>query len=445
MPQRKALRLAPVELMTARIAEVTGGRLHGSDVAVSGATIDSRAVEPGELFVAVRAGRDGHDFVPAALSAGAAACLCERQVHAPVFVEVADTRQALSALGLHARSQLGDRVVGITGSVGKTSAKDLTASVLQRRWSTWANRQSFNNELGVPLTLLAAPDGTEATVVEMGMRGRGHISDLCALAEPTMGVVTRVAMVHTELLGGIDGVAIAKRELVESLPAHGHAVLNGDDPRVAAMAAHTDATVVTFGHGCHVAAEQVTLDDDLRPRFRLVSDWGSADVVVSARGLHQVSNALAAAAVGLVWDVEPEQVAAGLADARLSPWRMEVARSASGALIINDAYNASPTSTEAALRTLVAVPAARHIAVLGTMAELGEHGDAEHARIARLAADLGVHVVAVAEPAYEVDDLAGDMAAASEAVGALGPDDAVLVKASRSVGLETLAAELLGR
>jgi UDP-N-acetylmuramoyl-tripeptide--D-alanyl-D-alanine ligase len=437
------LRLRPVQLRAAQVAEVTGGTLVGPDVDVSGVSIDSRSVAPGGLFVAVRAERDGHDFVADAVAAGASACLCERDVDAPVSVVVPDTMEALTRLGSHARDRLGDRVVGITGSVGKTSTKDLAASVLRRGYSTWASQRSFNNELGVPLTLLGAPDDTEVTVVEMGMRGLGHITALCDVARPTMGVVTAVQLVHVETVGSLEQVAVAKRELVEALPSHGHAVLNADDPRVAAMAAHTDATVVMFGHGGHVAAEGIVLDDDLRARFHLVSDWGNTDVLVAARGLHQVGNALAAAAVGLVWGVPVEGVAEGLASADLSPWRMEVGTSASGATVINDAYNAGPASMEAALRSLAAVGAHRHIAVLGLMNELGSHSAAEHRRIAEVASSLGIRVIAVAQPEYGVDDLVPDAAAAVELLGPLGPGDAVLVKASRIAGLETLAAALL--
>jgi len=424
------------------VAEAVGGDLCGDDVELDGVTVDSRATAPGNLFVALRAERDGHDFVPDALDAGAAACLVDRPVPAAVSVVVPDTATALRALGVAARGRLGSRVVGITGSVGKTSTKDLAAAVLARRYPTWASARSFNNELGVPLTLLGAPDGTGATVVEMGMRGHGHIAELCDIARPTMGVVTAVAMVHTELVGDLDGVARAKRELVESIDGSGHAVLNAGDPRVVAMAGHTSARVVWFGTGGHVAAEDVSVDDDLRPRFRLVSDWGSADVVVTARGIHQVQNALAAAAVGLVWGVSPEGVADGLATAALSPWRMELSRTTSGAVVINDAYNAGPASMEAALRSLAAVPAHRHIAVLGHMAELGPGGPEEHRRIGEVATALGIRVVAVAEPAYGVGDLVADADAAVEAVSPLDGGDAVLVKASRSAGLEVVAEAL---
>lgn len=434
-----------VRLQASRVAEVTGGALHGHDVEIDGVSVDSRTTAPGNLFVALRAERDGHDFTADALDAGAAALLVDRPVDAPSAVVVPDTTAALLALGTHARSRLGDRVVGITGSVGKTSTKDLVAGVLARSHPTWASARSYNNEIGVPLTLLGAPDGTVSTVVEMGMRGFGHIDALCAVARPTMGVVTSVAMVHTELVGDLDGVARAKRELVEALPASGHAVLNAADARVAAMAAHTDARVVWFGQDGHVSAERVELDEDLRPHFHLVSDWGSVDVSVAARGIHQVSNALAAAAVGLVWDVPLEAVAEGLATAALSPWRMELTRTPAGAVVINDAYNAGPTSMEAALRSLAALPAHRHVAVLGHMAELGPDGPAEHRRIGEVATALGIRVVAVAEPAYGVGDLVDDADAAIAALSPLADGDAVLVKASRAAGLEVVAEALADR
>lgn len=423
---------------------MTGGTVIGPDTDLDGVSIDSRLVAPGALFVAVRAGRDGHDFVADAMAAGASACLVDRRVDAACAIVVDDTASALTRLGAYARSLLGDRVVGITGSVGKTSTKDLAASVLRQAYPTWASVRSFNNELGVPLTLVNAPDDTTATVVEMGMKGLGHITHLCEMATPTMGVVTAVAMVHVENLGGIEAIAVAKRELVEALPAHGYAILNVDDPRVAAMAGHTDAAVVRYGHGGNLTAEHVTLDDDLRARFTLVSDWGDVEVRVAARGLHQVGNALAAAAVGLVWGVPLEAVADGLGAAELSPWRMEVGRTASGAVVINDAYNAGPASMEAALRTLAAVPATRHIAVLGLMTELGEHADDQHRHVAQVAHSLGVRVIAVGQPAYDVDEHVDDIDAAVALLDGVGPGDAVLVKASRAAGFEALAQALTG-
>ena len=296
----------------------------------------------------------------------------------------------------------------------------------------------------MPLTLLEAPDGTEAVVVEMGARGIGHIAELCVVARPTVGIVTRVAAAHTELLGTLDDVARAKGELVEALPAHGTAVLFAGDERVMAMAQRTSARVVPYGPGGEVRAEDVVVDDDLRARFRLTSPWGHADVRLLVHGFHQVENALGAAAVALECGVPVEEVAAGLGEAALSPWRMELATAPSGARILNDAYNANPASTEAALRSLATLPATRRVAVLGVMAELGERSAEDHAAVGALARSLGIRVVAVAAPDYGGEDVA-DPDAALAALGPLGPDDAVLVKGSRVAGLERLAAALLQR
>jgi UDP-N-acetylmuramoyl-tripeptide--D-alanyl-D-alanine ligase len=411
---------------------------------VSGATIDSRQVAAGQLFVPVVAARDGHDFVAAAIAGGAAAYLTSRGPLESVdaaAVEVGDTVGALAAVGRHARTRLPERVVGITGSVGKTSVKDLLAAALGARWRTSASVGSFNNELGVPLTLVNAPDATEALVVEMGARGVGHIAQLCTLASPTVGVVTRVAAVHTEMFGSLEAVAAAKGELVEALPSGGYAILNAGDRFVAAMASRTTAEAVTFGDGGDVRAESAALDDELRPSFRLVSPWGSAPVRLEVRGEHMIDNALAAAASALVCSVPVAGVAEALGAAALSRWRMDLVRMASGALVVNDAYNANPTSMAAALRALARLPARRRIAVLGPMAELGPASDEEHVAVGRLARDLGVDVIGVAAPAYGGTTVSG-VDDVPTALGPLGGGDAVLLKGSRVAGLERLV-ELL--
>ncbi|HEX6238100.1 MAG TPA: UDP-N-acetylmuramoyl-tripeptide--D-alanyl-D-alanine ligase [Acidimicrobiales bacterium] len=441
------------------VARATGGRLSGPDIVVRGVTIDSRRVTGGELFVPIVAARDGHDFVAHALAAGAAGYLTARPAVGGSAVEVDDTMAALTALGVEARDRLaggaGDpparpaggpaagRVVGITGSLGKTSVKDLLRPALAVRWRTWASLGSFNNELGVPLTLTNAPADTEAVIVEMGARTVGDIARLCAVARPTIGVVTRVAAVHSETFGDIGRVERAKGELVEALPADGTAVLNAADPRVAAMASRTSARVVTFGEGGDVRAECITLDDELRPSFRIAGDWGEVNVRLEARGAHMVGNALAAATAALVCGMPIDALPDAFAAAALSPWRMEVVRLPSGAHLINDAYNANPTSMDAALRSLAALPARRRIAVLGYMAELGPGSDEEHRAVARLARDLGLEVLSVGVPAYGTDTVAS-IEEVPAALGDLGPRDAVLVKASRLAGLERLAALLDG-
>ncbi|HET6664697.1 MAG TPA: UDP-N-acetylmuramoyl-tripeptide--D-alanyl-D-alanine ligase [Acidimicrobiales bacterium] len=433
-----------MELSTNEIAKATGGVVSGPDVGVSGATIDSRHVARGQLFVPVVAARDGHDFVADAIAAGAAAYLTSRGPLDGVdatAVEVDDTVAALGAVGRHARTRLPDRVVGITGSVGKTSVKDLLAVALAARWRTSSSVGSFNNELGVPLTLVNAAGDTEALVVELGARGLGHIAALCALAAPTVGVVTRVAAVHTETFGTLEEVASAKGELVEALPDNGHAVLNAGDPLVVAMASRTSAEIVTFGGGGDVRAESVALDDELRPSFRLVSPWGTAAVRLGVRGEHMIDNALAAASAALVCHVSLDAVAAALETAVLSRWRMDLVRLGSGALVVNDAYNANPTSMAAALRSLVRLPARRRVAVLGLMAELGSSSDDEHRAVGATARELGVEVIGVGVPAYGGTTVGG-VAEVPAALGPLGDGDAVLLKGSRVAGLERLMALL---
>ena len=429
-------------LRTSDLASAVGGRLEGPDVTFDGASQDSRAITPGQMFVPIVAERDGHDFIEAALARGATAYLTAGRVPGGSGIVVDDTLVALQAAGRHARSLLPAPVIGITGSVGKTSVKDLLAAVLSERYATAASERSFNNEMGVPLTLLGAPDGTEAVVVEMGARGVGHVAKLCAIASPTIGVVTSVAAVHTELFGTLDDIARAKGELVESLPSDGTAVLFAADLRVAAMAARTSARVITYGEGGEVCAEGIELGDDLLPRFQLVSPWGSTDIALAVRGAHQVANALGAAAAALAAGVDLSAVAAGLGRGSLSPWRMELATAPGGALVLNDAYNANPTSVAAALQSLAALPARRRIAVLGVMAELGANEAGEHAAIGSLARELGIRVISIAAPAYKAEDVP-TIDAALALLNAVGEGDAILVKGSRVAGLERLAAALL--
>ena len=440
------------------IAAATGGRLYGDGFTeVDGVTQDSRDVRPGMLFVPLVADRDGHDFIADAVAGGVSAYLTAREpgLADAAAVQVDDTMGALTALARAARARLGTvPVVGVTGSVGKTTTKDLLAAVLGRDRRVWASTRSFNNEIGVPITLLSAPDDAEALVVEMGARGAGHIAELCRIARPTMGVVTTVGLSHTSELGSLAAVVSAKQELVEALPAAsdgGVAFLNAAVPEVAAMAAATEARVVTFGAGGDVSARSLELDDDLTPRFVLHGPGGEIPVELGARGVHSVENALAAAAVGLELGVSLEEVAAGLARPTLSPLRMELLRTPAGARLLNDCYNANPLSMRAALHALAALPVQRRIAVLGTMAELGDFEAEEHAAIGALAAELDVRVVAVDAPGYSQDPAADvadvesidDALVALSGFGRLGADDAVLVKGSRVAGLERLVERLI--
>ncbi|MFT4126301.1 MAG: UDP-N-acetylmuramoyl-tripeptide--D-alanyl-D-alanine ligase [Gordonia sp. (in: high G+C Gram-positive bacteria)] len=434
-----------MHMQASDIAAAVGGQVIGPDVTVDGATIDSRAVGAGQLFVPIVAARNGHDFIGAAAAAGAGAYLTAEGARAGVdatAITCADTAAGIADLGRFVRRRLPERVVGVTGSVGKTSTKDLLAGALATTYATAASAKSFNNELGLPLTLANAPDDTEAVVVEMGARGVGHIDHLCSIARPTVGIITRVEAVHLEMFGSLAAVAQAKGELIEALPADGIAVLNADHEHVIAMAERSAAPVISYGltPSADVTATDIRLDAELRASFRLHTPWGSAEVALNARGEHQVPNALAAAAAAGGLGVALEAIPAGLSGAALSGLRMEMSTTAAGVTIINDAYNANPTSMAAALQSLARLAAGRRVAVLGTMAELGDDGAAAHHAITALARDLGIEVIAVAETAYgPAAHHVGGVEEAAAAVADLTTGDALLVKGSRVAALERVA------
>ena len=433
-----------VRFRASDVAAATGGRLVGPDVELAGAAFDSRSLRPGELFVALVADRDGHDFVDAAVAAGAPAVLVDRPAPAPTAIEVPDTGVALLDLARWARGRLdrAARVVGVTGSVGKTSTKDLLVVALGASRRVAANPASFNNDQGVPVTILGTDDGTEVLVVEMGMRGFGEIARLCEIARPDVGVVTTVGHAHTERVGGIDGVARAKSEIVTSLGLDGVAVLNADDDRVAAMATRAPGAVVTYGTSVDavVRFSAVELDDLARPRFRVESPWGRFEVALSVSGVHMATNAAAALAVTGAIGADVAAAAEALATVEMSAMRMEIRQAPSGAVIVNDAYNANPTSMRAALEAVARMRADRRIAVLGPMAELDDP-DAAHREVAVVARELGIEVVALGTAAYGIEPVDDPIAA----IGDLGPGDVVLVKASRVARLERVASDLAAR
>jgi UDP-N-acetylmuramoyl-tripeptide--D-alanyl-D-alanine ligase len=433
-----------VRLSARQVADAVGGRVHGPEADVEGASTDSRTLVAGELFVPVVAARDGHDFIVGALDAGAAAYLTARAPSGGTAIEVDDTAGALWDLGRHARARLPGTVIGITGSVGKTTVKDLVAGGVAAGRRTHATPASFNNELGVPLTLLGASDGVEVVVVEMGARFPGDIARLCGLARPTIGVITSIGSAHLAHLGGPEGVRAEKGSLLVDLPASGFAVVNDADcgPEVRSR---TSATVLTFGTTTgDVRATVVGRDDEVRPTVRIDSPWGSGTAALSVRGDHQAVNAAAAVATAVCAGVDFAVALAGVAGAEGSRLRAEIWRAPSGLRVLNDSYNANPTSTAAALHSLARLDAPRRVAVLGEMAELGAGAAAAHQEIGRLARRLGIEVVAVGGAPY------GGVPVASQdealvLVEELPADSVVLVKASRSVGLDRLAERLCGR
>ncbi|QFZ76857.1 UDP-N-acetylmuramoyl-tripeptide--D-alanyl-D-alanine ligase [Streptomyces fagopyri] len=456
-----------IALSLAEIAAVVGGQTHDiPDPApqVTGPVVrDSREVEPGSLFVAFAGERvDGHDFARAVVDAGAAAVLASRPVGVPAIV-VDDVQKALGALARHVVERLGVTLVALTGSAGKTSTKDLIAQVLRSKAPTVFTPGSLNNEIGLPLTALTATEETKYLVLEMGARGIGHIRYLTDLTPPKIGLVLNVGTAHIGEFGGREQIAQAKGELVESLPEDGTAVLNADDPLVRAMASRTKARVVLFGESgeADVRAENVRLTDLGQPAFRLHTPSGCGDVTMRLYGEHHVSNALAAAAVAHELGMSADEIARALSEAgSLSRWRMEVTERPDGVTVVNDAYNANPESMRAALRALVAMGRGRRTwAVLGQMAELGDEALAEHDAIGRLAVRLNVSkLVAVGGReaswlqlgAYNEGSWGEESVHVSDAQAAvdllrseLRPGDVVLVKASRSVGLERVAQALL--
>ncbi|MEU6085980.1 UDP-N-acetylmuramoyl-tripeptide--D-alanyl-D-alanine ligase [Streptomyces sp. NPDC047085] len=456
-----------IALSLAEIAAVVGGQTHDipdPSVQVTGPVVrDSREVVPGSLFAAFVGERvDGHDYARAVVEAGAAAVLASRPVGVPAIV-VEDVQTALGALARHVVQRLGTTLVALTGSAGKTSTKDLVAQVLQRKAPTVFTPGSLNNEIGLPLTALTATEETKFLVLEMGARGIGHISYLTGLTPPRIGLVLNVGTAHIGEFGGREQIAQAKGELVEALPEDGAAILNADDPLVRAMASRTKAKVVLFGESAEadVRAENVRLTDSGQPSFRLHTPSGASDVTMRLYGEHHVSNALAAAAVAHELGMSAEEIATALSEAdTLSRWRMEVTERPDGVTIVNDAYNANPESMRAALRALAAMGKGRRTwAVLGKMAELGDEALAEHDAVGRLAVRLNVSkLVAVGGieaswlqlGAYNEGSWGEESVHVSDAQAAvdllrneLRPGDVVLVKASRSVGLESVAQALI--
>ena len=440
-----------MRIPVADAARAIGARVVGAETVVcDGVSYDSRNLVRENLFVAVVAARDGHDFVADAVAAGCAAVLVSREVaNCPVpQIVVGDTAVALTELGRWARSrfatQVDGRVVGITGSVGKTTTKDFIAAALASRYRVGASEKSLNNDQGMPVTLLNAPDDAEALVLEMGMRGFGEIARLARLARPDIGVVTRVAESHGERVGGIDGVARAKGELVESLPSSGCAVLNADDHRVVAMRGLTDARVFTYGFS--EGADLRIVDAAQRGAdgvdFRYVSRWGDGTCWVAAPGMHMASNAAAALLVAAVAGCELTAAAAALAGTERSPMRMAI-HEVDGRTIIDDSYNASPASIRAALDAMAAIPGSQRVAVLGAMAEI-EHPESQHRSVAHHADALGIDVVAYETNLYGTPRVDGPDAVV-EMVTALPAGSVVLFKASRVVGLDRIVRLLLGR
>jgi UDP-N-acetylmuramoyl-tripeptide--D-alanyl-D-alanine ligase len=455
-------------VQTLTLADVSQGaapcQVHGNapqELAFANVVHDSRLVVPGSLFVALAGERDGLDFVTDAVSRGAsgiigARLLPEERWLAPAggrpvaFVTVDDSLRALQRLARWWRTRQDVEVVGITGSVGKTSTKEVVAGVLSRRFRVLKNEKNYNNEIGLPLTLLQLDGTYQKAVLEMGMYSLGEIRDLCALALPRIGVVTNVGPVHLERLGTIENIARAKSELVTALPSSGLAVLNGDDPRVRAMAGLTPAGSILYGFAedCRVRASEVEPLGLAGVRFTLRALGRESRVTLPLAGRHNVANALAGVAVGLAAGLGWEEVIEGLESLR-SGLRLVVVPGRGGSTVIDDTYNASPASVLAALDLLAQLPEPR-TAILGDMLELGSYEVEGHREVGRRAAQVVQHLVAVGPRARLIGEAASasgltevSYAPDSDAVSYVpGAGEHILVKGSRSMFMEKVVDKL---
>ncbi|GFP22939.1 UDP-N-acetylmuramoyl-tripeptide--D-alanyl-D-alanine ligase [Candidatus Hakubella thermalkaliphila] len=466
------------------LARITEGRVLRGDLSqlILSISTDSRTLQPGDLYVSLRGERfDGHDFIWEAVSRGAMGFLTSRsyaelssgQKGVPgdesaaqsnisstrsqkgdlAIIQVRDCLAALQALAREVRNRSSYRTIGLTGSTGKTSTKDFLKSILAKRFKVWATPKSYNNEVGLPLTILGADSQDEILIAELGMRGEGQIAQLCEILRPDMGIVTRIGPVHLETLGSEDRIARAEGELVEAIPETGLVVLNRDDRWFPSMADKARGRVVSYGMDseAEVRATDIKLDAEARPSFQLVSGDRRTLVKLQVMGEHNVANALAAAALADELGVSMEEIKGGLQGAQLSDMRMEMVR-VDGIRIINDAYNANPMSMKAALKTLSHMgKRARTIALLGDMLELGEKTVYYHREIGREVVEQKIDfLIAMGELSKYIYEAALEAGleqkrallvdsledAAKEIKKILSSGDVLLIKASRAIGLE---------
>lgn len=462
-----------MELRLAQIAEICHGRIvDGSgDLLVTGVAIDSRQVSQGDLFVPIVGERvDGHDYLLDVAAKGGVASFCDQERVSGVetgglaLIAVPSALSAFQELASWYRDQMKAQVVGVTGSVGKTSTKDLITSVLGRQFQVMANKGNLNTEIGLPLTLFDLEPEVEYAVLEMGMRGPGQIQHLAEIAKPLIGVITNVGESHIEILGSKEAIAQAKGELIRCLPQAGWAILNGDDPLVRGQARSTQAQVVYYGLSgaadLKVWADAVSQLADGRVKFRLHVAEEVEEVTLSIPGKHNVLNALAAAGVGHCVGLGIKQIAQGLSLAGLTGMRCEILHSLKGFTVINDTYNACFDSMRAGLDLLASLKKreSRSIAVLGDMLELGTNSQSAHERVGRYAASsgadllitVGQRAVGIAQAAKEAG-LEGNkvfaLSTTKEATDFLKPivgaNDVLLIKGSRGMQMEKIVNALL--
>jgi len=437
-------------LITAsEVASVAHGTLVGLDCEASGIAFDSRTLRHGQAFVALGGEADGHDYLRDAVTAGAPFAIVQRgkSVDALTCVEVDDCDAALTAIGRHCRDRLATtldgRVIGITGSVGKTSTKDLVLAVLRSKYANaHGPEKSLNNDIGVPVTIVNSPDSCEALVLEMGMRGLGEIARLCDVGQPQIGVVTEVGDAHSERVGGIEGVVRAKAELLHSLPQSGIAIVNSDSVNAMKTVHNISARVLTFGSSETAAVRWEIVSSDERGccTVRFTAGDESAVGIVPLPGIHMASNAASAVAVGITCGIGIAQCVEALSNTQSASQRMQWVIGRNGIRILDDSYNANPVSVAAALRTVAETPAKQRYAVLGVMAEV-LHSDLAHQEIAKLCEQLGIELLALETDLYGTGALS--LADVARTLDSHDSNTVVLVKGSRVAAAERVVQVLV--
>ena len=437
-------------IIASEVASVAHGTLVGLDCEASGIAFDSRTLRRGQAFVALGGDADGHDYLSSAAAAGAPFAIVRRgkSIDALTCIEVDDCDAALTALGGHCRARLAAtldrRVIGITGSVGKTSTKDLVLAVLRSKFmNAHGPEKSLNNDIGVPVTIINSPEACDALVLEMGMRGFGEIARLCEVGHPQIGVITEVGDAHGERVGGVAGVIRAKAELLQALPESGIAIVNSDSVNAMKTVHNISAHVLTFGSSetASVRFEIVSVDERGCCTVRFTAENQSAVGVVPLPGTHMASNAAAAVSVGISCGIGIGRCVEALANVQSAPQRMQWMTGPRGLRILDDSYNANPVSVAAALRTIAETPAARRCAVLGVMAEVTDSA-AAHQEIAALCRQLGIELLSLETDLYGTSAMTVTQIVA--ALSELDSNNVVVVKGSRMAATERVVHALIG-
>lgn len=448
------------EVLYAVRGELLSGDL---DAKITGVSTDTRTIRPGDLFFALTGeSSEGHKFLADALSKGASGVVVSRKVEARCLaIRVDDTLEALGNLAAYYRAKFDPAVVGVTGSVGKTTTKEMIAAVVASRGPVLKSAGNFNNEIGVPLTLFELTSKHRTAVIEMAMRGAGQIEYLAKIAKPSIGVITNIHMSHIELLGSMDAIADAKGELLDYLPADGSAILNADDPYFEYLSRRASCNVLSFGESADAAIRAVSagLDSKGCCAFEVRTPRGSFDVRISVPGEHNIKDALAAIAVGDVLEIPHEYMRDALAAFKAPEKRANVIPTRKGAVVIDDTYNASPASVHSALKTLAMMEGGRKIAVLGDMLELGDHGLQAHMDVGRAVKESGTDMLVVVGelakliargaidagmPVSAVSEFEDSSLASRELPSKLLEQDVVLVKGSRAMKMERIVEGLTG-